>query len=365
VRESKFPVKSRNGLVLTSGALVAVIVASSALVVSADAFAPGNISIVRAINIGGIQGGAELGPIAYDSRTKMIFVAEVSNGTYPYPLTNISVISTETNQPVATIHLGVAYMNAIIGYDSVNSEIYVAATNITSQGNYSGTLYVLGDSTYKVLKTLTLGTTPNQQYYAISLAFDLSRNLLFISDDAGGTVTIFNANTNTVERVITIQPADSVGLSGIAYDPANRDIYVGGAFPGMIYIIDTTTWKLKDEISIFPEAVSLAYDQRNGEIYVVTYPPSLVVVKGDRILESNSHEFYKYDVAFNVIYDPHNSKIYAGGLLKLYEISGSTDKVVARLKYSDYYAVSMVYVAYKNVFYASDSANSVLIISPS
>ncbi|MBS9535617.1 YncE family protein [Mycobacterium sp. M1] len=195
------------------------------------------------------------GAITYDPANHDLYVADTYNGT-------VSVINTDTNTNVGTITVGPAGPTVGdltgIAYDPANSDIYVINTNDWADSQ-PGTVSVINPTTNTVTDTITIGVAPGQ------MAVAPTNGDLYITNPDSDTVTVIDPHTNTVTDTLTLP--DSSGPSGIVYDSANGDFYVGGANNGLSVIDPTTNTVTNDTIAGVAHASVVPYDLVNGDLY--------------------------------------------------------------------------------------------------
>ncbi len=97
--------------------------------------------------------------------------------------------------------------------------------------------------------------------------YDQGKGEVFLSDDAGGVgLTVINDTTDTVVATI---PLPGVGPTGMAYDPAKGEIFVGNQLGSNVTIINDTTDAIVGAIQTGGEIPwSPVYDPEKGEIFV-------------------------------------------------------------------------------------------------
>jgi YVTN family beta-propeller protein len=174
------------------------------------------------------------------------------------------------------------------------------------------------------------------------IAYDTSNGLLFVSSSDLGSwgVTVFNGSTDAVVRVIP----DSGRPLALAYDPRNGDIYVANWAGNNVTIIDGETDEVLGSISLPTEqynigASQIVYDPFNGFLDVLVNP-----ISGPSTLEIINGSTNQIEASLNfgvngdaIATNPANGEMYAatGGEeqinFDLDVLNGSTGSVISSL----------------------------------
>jgi YVTN family beta-propeller protein len=156
--------------------------------------------------------GTQPAAVAYDSGTGQVFVAFENSGT-------VNVISDATDTVVASICAGcssLAHNLAGLAYDPSTGQVFV--TNDASTPNFAGPVYVISDSTDKVVATIPVQLNP------IGIAFDSGRQEMFVGNSGSNSVSVISTasvTSATVDNQVT--PAqDILAASILTVDIAPR-----------------------------------------------------------------------------------------------------------------------------------------------
>lgn len=197
----------------------------------------------------GVGDGAEA--LAYDSSNGDIFVANYDSG-------NLTVINGATNLITAWITVGSDPDDIL--YDPANQLLYV-----TNYG--SGTVSVVNGTTDTLVATISGLTRPTWE------AYDLTNGVLYVS---GYLVSDVEEVQTSDDAIVGTIPSD--GCAGIAYDPANRLVYVASSDTDNLTVVNGTTEKSVASIAVGIDPDGVTYDPENGEIYVANADSSNVSV---------------------------------------------------------------------------------------
>jgi YVTN family beta-propeller protein len=181
----------------------------------------GNVSVFNGSN-NSVEGSIPVGgsfpwlsSIVYDSHTEELYVADENSDT-------VAVLNGTSRQ--ATIAVGI-YPTSL-AFDSKNDTVFV--TNIGSTANTSS-VDVINDTTRTVVKSIP-AFAPNL------LAYDSASDILYVAPSGLGWVAAYNASSyGEIGTPLSLGTTDYP--SGIAYDPANRDLYVSDYGANSISII--------------------------------------------------------------------------------------------------------------------------------
>ncbi len=157
--------------------------------------------------------GASPVSLAYDPSNQEIYVAEETYG-------NVSVISTENQSVVATIHTNSPWLSAI-AVDSMDGKVFV--TN-----DVLGEVFVINVSMNAIVATLPVGISPD------SVTYDPGDGQVFVANAASNTVSVINpANLSETSTF-------PVGLTPAAldYDVSENAVYVADSTSGSISIVN-------------------------------------------------------------------------------------------------------------------------------
>jgi YVTN family beta-propeller protein len=177
----------------------------------------------------------------------------------------VTAVSTSTHAITATVWL--TFSSRYFAYDSANQEEFLV-------DSASGYVSVVSDVTDHVVAEIPVGEG------AYQVAYDSGKGEVWTTDNSlPGNITVINATTNTVIAVFNFPGVDP---TGIAYDPALGEMFVGnqGCPPcSNITVINDTTYAVVGVIAT-PGFVpfDLAYDSGKGEIFAANIGGNLSVI---------------------------------------------------------------------------------------
>jgi len=244
--------------------------------------------------------------LAYDPSNKMIYTA---GG-------RVTVIDSTTN----TIR---AYLNATdntgslgLVYDPANHEIYATATDNTGDDLFGGDVWAIKGTTIVAdIKVGSSGSGPDDiGFNSNFLAYDPANKCVYVPTSATDSVSVINGTTNKVVANVTV----GVNPVGVTFDPANKNVYVSNFGSSSVSVISSKTDKVLTTITVPPNPLLLTYDPANKDMYLgiaggYNFPstPVEVVVLGpsNKLLASISTNG---DDPIGFMYDPSNGLMYAG-----------------------------------------------------
>jgi YVTN family beta-propeller protein len=167
--------------------------------------------------------------VAFDSANGKLYVT--------MPLSNaVSVIDGSTNNVIATVPVGLSPRG--VAFDPANGDLYVANSgfdnNVGTIGE--GSVSVIDGSTNNVITTLPTGWKDSR-----GIAFDSANRDIYVTNFFSDTVSVIDGSTNTVTGYIDGE-LNFAGPNGIAFDPANGNLYVTdteGQPTGFVNVIST------------------------------------------------------------------------------------------------------------------------------
>ena len=211
-------------------------------------------------NAGGVGGPIGL---AYDSGTGQVFVTDCY-GTDD----NVSVISDTTDKVVATVSVGEIPLGAV--YDPGTHQVFVF--NNQPKDNPASTTSVISDVTDKVVATIS---TPGGTYEA---SYDSGTAQVFYA----GYQSVYPPTGVGIISDTTDRLVKTVGVgvwpSGIAYDPANGEVYVTNEGSNNVSAISDATDKVVGTFSVASEPFAIAYDAGKSELFVANSNSSNVTI---------------------------------------------------------------------------------------
>ncbi|MGP8136136.1 MAG: YncE family protein [Thermoplasmata archaeon] len=339
--------------------------------------------------VGTVDEGVGPEAMAYDPAQHEIFVTDVTK--------NESVISDVTDLVVATVPLVSTGRGA--AYDPAKSEVWVLngiplyasaisdGTDILGSPVWIGfdSRYLAYDSAHQeefilddtsaqvaVVSDIThhvVAMVPDEHAY--QAVYDRGKGEVWTSSSGPPGITVINDTTNTVVANFTI-PGE--GPNGMAYDPVQGEIFVGGAAGGGINnvtVINDTTYAVVGQIphiGYYPW--SLVYDRGKGEVFVSSQPGSdekenftVINATTDAVVT----EFNLGATAFGMVYDSAKGEIFTAnyGSPNISVISDVDNKIVAEIP-TGIFSWSVAYdAADDEIFVGSfnDAAETVTVIS--
>jgi YVTN family beta-propeller protein len=227
--------------------------------------------------------------IAFDPVNGDIYVADYGpNGTND----TISIIN-GTSNTVITDDFPVGSQPFGIGVDPATDLVYVANAGSNNLTVINGSTNMAQDRNLSVN-----GSAPS------TVLFDAATNDLYIANQFSDNLTVFNATTNEpVGRGISVPKGTDPW--GLALDPTNGNLFVGGEDTGNVTVVDPTSGRVLDSnISIGSfegqGVQELAFDNASGVVYAVD-PTS------DEVAEIAGGE--QFQVRFNATGLPSGAKL--------------------------------------------------------
>ncbi|HXY11915.1 MAG TPA: YncE family protein, partial [Thermoplasmata archaeon] len=159
--------------------------------------------------------GADLNAVLYDPHNQEVYVSDQTGR-------NLTIINGTSQRTVGSVPTGTSTLS--LAFDSDNDTIWAA-----NSGNFT------------VIRDATNRTVANVPYTYASglLAYDGANNVLY---DAGNFESIVSGiGASNYTALGTIYLGENYYTSGIAYDPADQDIYVSTADNGMVSVIGPPT----------------------------------------------------------------------------------------------------------------------------
>ena len=159
------------------------------------------------------------------------------------------------NTRMGTIDVTNAHFWGIV-YDSYNGNMYVA-------GGTNNEVLEISSHNNTVIKNVTVGDSPG------AIAYDPANHGIYVSNYYGDSVSVIDSVTNRVINTIKTGAPENM-----AYDPVSENMYLeqytpnGGTEPGYVTVINSTTNTVTDNISVGNYPTGIAYIPANGDIYV-------------------------------------------------------------------------------------------------
>jgi len=290
---------------------------------------------------------------AYDSAHQEEYLADQASN-------DVAVVSDTTDHVVAVIQIpGPDPEPYRVAYDSGKGEIF------TSDSAGGVGLSVINDTTNTVVDTIHLpGVEPT------GMAYDPAKGEIFVGNELGSNVTIINDTTDTIVGVIP--NVGQIPWSPV-YDPEKGEIFVANQGTGIsgsnVTVINDTTDAIVTSINIGTDPLGdIVYDSGKGEIIVPNYGSENVSVISDATNTVVATVFIG-TLAWGAAYDPAADEIFVGDFNGDYEnitvISDLTDKTVDSIFPVAYTPSSFAFDPATGDLYAGDSGDgTVAIVSP-
>jgi YVTN family beta-propeller protein len=167
-------------------------------------------------------------------RDTMVYVANFGNNT-------VSVIDSNKNAVVATIHVGAAPESVQISAD--RKWVYVADYG-------SNTVSVINTSTNRIVKNILVGVQPTsisinpngKQIYVIN--YNISINPVTGSGEIGkSTISVINTSTDLVTNTISFNlPTSTLRIDSMAITPNGTKLYLGGDYEVVNKTAERAVW---------------------------------------------------------------------------------------------------------------------------
>jgi putative membrane protein len=167
----------------------------------------------------------------------------------------ISVINTETDQVVASIHVGGRPRGVRVSRDG--GRIYVAVTH-PEKPDRAGEIVVIDAATAKITARYAAGTDPEQ--------FDLSRDgaRLYVSNEDAGTASITDLRTGRVMATLVV----GIEPEGVKTSPDGRWVYVTSEAGNSVAVIDARTNRVASNILVGPRPRDVAFSPDGARAFV-------------------------------------------------------------------------------------------------
>ncbi len=223
--------------------------------------------------------------VAYDNLTGDIFVANSGSD-------NVSALSGNDTAPIATILVGTSPTG--VAFDPVNGDIYVA-------NNGSANVSIISGSTLTLLASVPVGSDP------IGIAADPSTGDVFVANYGSNNVTVISGSTGVRLANVTVDQ----GPYGVAVDTATDNVYVTDQGSDNVSVISGSSFLSVLTIPVstnssFPlDLQGIAYDPADGMMWVGGGLNPLVVI-------STANESVYAVLTFDpsgVVYDPDTGDV--------------------------------------------------------
>ena len=226
--------------------------------------------------------------IAYDPTNGYMYATSGGASVYYYNSLN--------NTRMGTIEVAGAQFWGIV-YDSYNGNMYA-----TSRTNNE--VFEISSSNNTIIKSISCG------YFPQAIAYNPANHGIYVSNYYGDSVSVINSINNSVVKTIKTGAPD-----GMAYDPVSGNMYLeqytpnGGTEPGYVTVINSTTNEVTDNISVGNYPTGIAYIPANGDIYVANGLSSNISVispSSNKVIDTINGVYGPVGVT----YDPSDGLIY-------------------------------------------------------
>jgi len=173
-------------------------------------------------------------------------------------------IAVVANALIVTSTITVGAEPTGITYDSGKNEVFVVC-------HAENSVYVLSDTTNKVVGTIAVGTGPYKAVY------DSGKGEVFVVNEGANSVSVISDNSNTVVATVPVgtQP------SGAAYDSGKGEVFVANLMNGTVSVISDISNSVIATVHVGSGPINVAYDSTKGEIFVVNYVSNSVSIISD------------------------------------------------------------------------------------
>ncbi|MDE1835061.1 MAG: hypothetical protein KGJ23_00425 [Euryarchaeota archaeon] len=192
--------------------------------------------------------------VAYDAATHEIFTASTASGT-------VLVINTTTNTRVAVI-FSPSWVPGwcALGYDPVNTEIYIA-------GCYGNNVSALNGTTRTFVGGVPTGSAPD------AIGYDPVNRDMYVANMNSLNLTVFDAATQASVASVTLPTGAQP--SSIAFDSANGDLYVADGQTNSVAVVDPSTQSVVTTVTGGWAPTDVVFDAFNGDLYVTGWGTAL------------------------------------------------------------------------------------------
>jgi hypothetical protein len=165
------------------------------------------------------------------------------------------------------------------GFSPATKELYI--------DNQNGSISIYNPSTFK--RVAQLSGAPDSGYFA----YNPVKKDLYLTNPAGyptASLMLISSSNHLTQLNFSSSCGFSKALTGIAYSPATKDMYVGclidNNFEGTVIVLNATTDAIVTTISVGYDTGGIAYDASNMDIYAASpenlmgSPPGVLAVIG-------------------------------------------------------------------------------------
>lgn len=196
-------------------------------------------SIVASVTVGDGPAG-----VAFDPAQDLAFVADSLSH-------NLSIVDLTTNKVVHNITFNGNSDPTGVVYDPGTGQAFVALSGLNSTA-------VVSDSTFTVLKYVTVGTDP------VGLAYDSLLGLIFVTNSGSANLTAIGS-TDTVSV-----PSIAVwnDPTAIAYDGNTHQMFVANSGSDNVSVINDTSDRAVKNLTVGTSPDGVAYDSHTNQVFV-------------------------------------------------------------------------------------------------
>jgi YVTN family beta-propeller protein len=249
-------------------------------------------------------------PVVFDAATDEVYVGDTQTGY-------VSVVNAATNTLSTRILVGGDPQG--LAWDPTNGNIYEisSGTNMVSE---------IDPTNHAVTANLTLQGTGASGW--ANLVYDSTNHDLYVADGWGGRTPVSNVSVidpDSVALVTTISLSGTIESGGMAYDPANDDVYLAAFGANSVYVINASSNQLAKVVPAGTDSIDVAYDPSDADVYVTNWWSSNVTILSggsNTLLATVNVPATPYGIA----YDSANGEVLLvdSGMNALTAISGTT-----------------------------------------
>lgn len=213
--------------------------------------------------------------------------------TANYGRSTVTVLNASTYQPIDVLTVYGSFPRALGIFISPSRKRVFSA----DRGN---TVTIIDAETDSVLKTVTVGGAPR------SVAVDSDTGFAYVTNNASDTVSVIDASDNVTA---TVDVGD--GPTGIAVDSVRGRVFVANHNSDTVTVIRTSDFTVEDTITVGANPYSVALSSDDAMAFVSNYGSSSVsVINSSLATETVTTGYRPYALAVNEGISPQ--KTYAG-----------------------------------------------------
>ncbi|MEO5577220.1 MAG: PxKF domain-containing protein [Gaiellaceae bacterium] len=209
--------------------------------------------------------------VELNAATQRIYAVHFNEAT-------LSVVDATDGALLNTIALGASPYDVAVN-ESTN-RVYVA-------NRYADSVSVIDGATNEILATIRI-TSPSSNAcrcnQPVALAVDERRNLVYVANVTGYTVSVIDGSSNEV--VGTVELGFNTQPDGVAVDSARNRVYVAEGNNSKIAVIDGASRTVAAEIPVGLYPAGVAVDSKANRIYVANYGSNTISIL-DGLTNSN------------------------------------------------------------------------------